>query len=173
MIKIKFKDWMYMNTGIILIACATYFFLVPNKFVTGGMTGLATILGSITPLSTSTWLICLNICMLVIGFIFLGKKTGIWTVYCSLGYSSIMLLFEEIFPMETTLTDEAFMELCVKYGWFGPSATNGDDQKASMSKFVFSDYQGAPKIDMLLDGSYWYNEATEGDNYFQMLEDQK
>ena len=68
---------------------------------------------------------------------------------------------------------EAFMELCVKYGWFGPSATNGDDQKASMSKFVFSDYQGAPKIAMLLDGSYWYNEATEGDNYFQMLEDQK
>ena len=113
MIKIKFKDWMYMNAGIILIACATYFFLVPNKFVTGGMTGLATILGSITPLSTSTWLICLNICMLVIGFIFLGKKTGIWTVYCSLGYSSIMLLFEEIVPMETTLTDEAFMELCV------------------------------------------------------------
>ena len=68
---------------------------------------------------------------------------------------------------------EAFMQLCVSQSWFGPSATNGDDQKAAMSKFVFSDYQGAPKIAMLLDGSYWYNEATEGDNYFQMLEDQK
>ena len=68
---------------------------------------------------------------------------------------------------------EAFMELCVAKGWFGPSATNGDDQKAAMSKFVFSDYQNNAKIGMLLDGSYWYNEATEGDNYFQMLEDQK
>ena len=68
---------------------------------------------------------------------------------------------------------EAFVELCVKNNWFGPSATNGDDQKAAMSKFVFSDYQNNPKIGMLLDGSYWYNEATEGDNYFQMLEDQK
>lgn len=113
MLKIKFKDWMYMNAGIVLIACATYFFLVPNQFVTGGMTGLATILGFITPMSTSTWLIFLNIFMLVIGFIFLGKKTGIWTVYCSLGYSSIMLLFEQIFPLEHPLTDESFMELGV------------------------------------------------------------
>lgn len=115
MIKVKFKDWMYMNAGIVLIACATYFFLVPNHFVTGGITGLATILGSIpgTPLSTSKWLICLNVFMLIIGFIFLGKKTGIWTVYCSMGYSAIMLIFEQIFPIEHPLTDESFMELCI------------------------------------------------------------
>ena len=112
---IKFKNWMYMNLGIVLIACATYFFLVPNKFVTGGMTGLSTILGYVVPsISTSTWLMCLNICMLVIGFIFLGRSTGIWTVYCSLGYSSLMLLFERLFPMtDKTLTDEPVLELCV------------------------------------------------------------
>ena len=111
---IKFKNWMYMNVGIVLIACATYFFLVPNRFVTGGMTGLSTILGSVTNISISTWLMCLNICMLIIGFIFLGRSTGIWTVYCSLGYSSLMLLYEAIIPMEgKTLTDEPFLELCV------------------------------------------------------------
>lgn len=111
---------MYMNAGIVLIACATYFFLVPNRFVTGGMTGLATILGTALPvLNTSQWLICLNILMLVMGFIFLGKMTGMWTVYCSLGYSSLMLIFEEVFPRSSlpftngTLTDEIFMELCV------------------------------------------------------------
>lgn len=109
-----------MNAGIVLIACATYFFLVPNRFVTGGMTGLATILGTALPvLNTSQWLICLNILMLVMGFIFLGKMTGMWTVYCSLGYSSLMLIFEEVFPRSSlpftngTLTDETFMELCV------------------------------------------------------------
>ena len=112
---IKFKNWMYMNVGIVLIACATYFFLVPNRFVTGGMTGLSTILGYLVPaISTSTWLMCLNVCMLVIGFIFLGRSTGIWTVYCSLGYSSLMLLYEALFPINgTTLTDEPFLELCV------------------------------------------------------------
>lgn len=112
---IKFKNWMYMNVGIVLIACATYFFLVPNRFVTGGMTGLSTILGYLFPaISTSTWLMCLNVCMLVIGFIFLGRSTGIWTVYCSLGYSSLMLIYERIVPMAgKTLTDEPFLELCV------------------------------------------------------------
>ena len=110
---IKFKNWMYMNVGIVMIACATYFFLVPNHFVTGGVTGLSTILGFMTPISTSTWLMCLNICMLVIGFIFLGKQTGIWTVYCSLSYSSLMLLLEQIIPVENPLTDEPFLELCV------------------------------------------------------------
>lgn len=112
---IKFKNWMYMNVGIVLVACATYFFLVPNRFVTGGMTGLSTILGYLFPaISTSTWLMCLNVCMLVIGFIFLGRSTGIWTVYCSLGYSSLMLIYERIVPMAgKTLTDEPFLELCV------------------------------------------------------------
>ena len=110
---IKFKNWMYMNLGIVLIACATYFFLVPNHFVTGGMTGLSMVLGYISNISTSTWLMCLNVTMLVIGFIFLGKSTGIWTVYCSLGYSSLMLLYERIIPIEHPLTDEPFLELCV------------------------------------------------------------
>ena len=114
MIKIKFKDWMYMNFGIVLIACATYFFLVPNHFVTGGMTGLATMLGElIKVLTTSQWLMLLNITMLVLGFIFLGKKTGIWTVYCSLSYTALMIAFENIFPLSGTLTDESFMELCL------------------------------------------------------------
>lgn len=112
--KIKFKDWMYMNFGIVLIACATYFFLVPNHFVTGGMTGLATMLGALLPfVTTSTWLMFLNITMLIIGFIFLGKRTGLWTVYCSLGYTAMMLLFENIIPLAKPITDESFMELCL------------------------------------------------------------
>ena len=112
--KIKFKDWMCMNFGIVLIACATYFFLVPNHFVTGGMTGLATMLGSAIPfITTSTWLMFLNITMLVVGFVFLGKKTGIWTVYCSLGYTALMLVFENVFPISHPLTDESFMELAL------------------------------------------------------------
>ena len=103
-----------MNFGIVLIACATYFFLVPNHFVTGGMTGLATMLGSVIPfITTSTWLMFLNITMLVVGFVFLGKRTGIWTVYCSLGYTTLMLVFENIFPISHPLTDESFMELAL------------------------------------------------------------
>lgn len=113
MIKIKLKNFLMMNVGIVLIACSTHFFLVPNHFVTGGVTGLSTVLGAATPISTATWLLMLNIFMLTIGFILLGKSTGIFTVYCSMGYSALMMVLENLVPVEHTLTDESFMELCV------------------------------------------------------------
>lgn len=114
MFKIKLKDFLMMHVGIVLIACSTHFFLVPNHFVTGGMTGLSTILGNVaTFLSVSEWLIILNIFMLIIGFIFLGKQIGFFTAYCSIGYSLLMKLLDFVLPCDTPLTEEPFMELCV------------------------------------------------------------
>lgn len=116
MIKIKFKDWMYMNLGIVLIALAVSLFLAPNKFVTGGMTGLSTILEQLTPIPMSVWLIFLNITMLVVGFIFLGKKIGIWTVYCCLSYTGLNFLMQQLIPKEwlpLTGGNEMLLELCV------------------------------------------------------------
>ena len=109
-----------MHIGIILIALSTYFILVPNHFVTGGMTGLSTVLAQdLTFLTQSQWLLLLNALVLILGFIFLGKSTGVFTVYCSLGYSSIMMIFEandlitKVSANGRTLTDEPFMELVV------------------------------------------------------------
>ena len=109
-----------MHVGIVLIACATYFILVPNHFVTGGMTGLSVILSTVLPIMPQpTWLMVLNVGVLVLGFIFLGKQTGILTVYCSLGYSALMMVFdgfnlrERIAPNGVTLTEEPFLELVV------------------------------------------------------------
>ena len=118
--KVTFKNFLSMHIGIILIALSTYFILVPNHFVTGGMTGLSTVLAQdLTFLTQSQWLLLLNALVLILGFIFLGKSTGVFTVYCSLGYSSIMMIFEandlitKVSANGRTLTDEPFMELVV------------------------------------------------------------
>ena len=118
--KVTFKNFLSMHLGIILIALSTYFILVPNHFVTGGMTGLSTVLAQeLTFLTQSQWLLLLNALVLILGFIFLGKSTGVFTVYCSLGYSSIMMIFEandligKVSANGRTLTDEPFMELVV------------------------------------------------------------
>ena len=118
--KVTFKNFLSMHIGIILIALSTYFILVPNHFVTGGMTGLSTVLAQdLTFLTQSQWLLLLTALVLILGFIFLGKSTGIFTVYCSLGYSSIMMIFEandlitKVSANGRTLTDEPFMELVV------------------------------------------------------------
>lgn len=118
--KVTFKNFLSMHIGIVLIALSTYFILVPNHFVTGGMTGLSTILAQeLTFLTQPQWLLLLNALVLILGFIFLGKSTGVFTVYCSMGYSSLMMLFEalnlsgKISPEIPTLTQEPFMELVV------------------------------------------------------------
>ncbi len=61
---------------------------------------------------------------------------------------------------------EAFMALCIEREWFGPSVTNGDSQKAAIQKFVLNNLPNN-KIAMHIDGSYWYNEGSEGTNYFE------
>lgn len=118
--KVTFKNFLSMHIGIVFIALSTYFILVPNHFVTGGMTGLSTILAQeLTFLTQSQWLLLLNAFVLILGFIFLGKSTGVFTVYCSMGYSSLMMIFEannlvdKISPEIHTLTEEPFMELVV------------------------------------------------------------
>ena len=117
---INLKKLLLRHVGIVFLSCSLYFFLVPNHFVTGGVTGLSTILNALIPqISTATFLMGLNLVMLSLGFIFLGRSTGIWTVYCSLAYSGLMMLFENLdllsvfAPGSKTLTNEPFLELCV------------------------------------------------------------
>jgi uncharacterized membrane-anchored protein YitT (DUF2179 family) len=88
-----------------------YFFRFPNNFSFGGVTGIAVVLGKLFPLSPSFITFVLNMILLVIGFIFLGKGFGIKTVYSSVLLSLGLWLLEYIYPMPAPLTDEPMLEL--------------------------------------------------------------
>ncbi len=107
----KIKNFLLLNVGVLLLSIGIYFFIIPNGFACGGVTGIATILGKITILSASAWLWVLNLALLIIGFIFLGKGTGIKTVYCSLMISLIVNVFEYLIPLSAPLSDQPFLEL--------------------------------------------------------------
>ena len=107
----KFKDFLMMTMGTVLLALGVYFFKIPNGFSTGGVTGIGTILGAITPITPGAWIWILNIGLLVVGFIFFGKGTGIKTVYCSMMYSALTYVFEWIVPLENPLSDQPLLEL--------------------------------------------------------------
>lgn len=106
-----FKDYIIMILGTVFMSAGVYFFKIPNGFSTGGVSGISTLLGTLTPVSAATWIVIFNAALLLIGFIFLGKSTGIRTVFCSLLFSGLTKLFEILFPLNAPLTDEPFLEL--------------------------------------------------------------
>ena len=107
----KIKDLLMMHLGIVLLAVGVYFFKIPNGFSTGGVTGIGTILAAITPVSAGAWIWILNVALLLVGFIFLGKETGIKTVYCSMLFSALTFVLEKVFPMSQPMSDQPFLEL--------------------------------------------------------------
>lgn len=107
----KLKNFLFMNLGCILLSVGVYFFKIPNGFATGGVTGIGTILGKITPISPAGWIWILNIVLLLAGIIFLGRANVLKTVYCSMLYSAITYAFEEILPISHPLTNQPLLEL--------------------------------------------------------------
>ena len=115
------KYFLYVNLGILLTAIGIHFFKTPNGFATGGVSGLSLILANALPfnISQGTYMLAINVLLLIIGFIVLGKSCGILTCYCSLMISLENLLFEnifpttnpDIFPFDGRLTGEPLLEL--------------------------------------------------------------
>ena len=105
-------SYLLMTVGVVLLTFGVYFFKIPNGFVTGGVSGIGTVLGKALPiLSSATWIAVINIFLLILGFIFVGKETGIRTAYCSLAFSFFSMILEKIVPISAPLTNQPFLEL--------------------------------------------------------------
>ena len=52
----RIVSFLMMNLGCVLLAAGVYFFKIPNGFTTGGVSGMGTILGKITPISPAAWI---------------------------------------------------------------------------------------------------------------------
>lgn len=107
----KLQNFFMMTLGCVLLSAGVYFFKIPNGFATGGVTGIGTVLARLTSISPGAWIWGLNIGLLLLGFIFLGKQNGIKTVYCSMLYSAITFLLEAVLPLSAPLSKEPLLEL--------------------------------------------------------------
>lgn len=104
-------EYMLMTAASLILIVGVYFFKFPNNFSFGGVTGLAVVLSAVTPLSAGTLNFVINMLLLVVGFIFLGKSFGIKTVYVSVLTSVGLSAMEKIYPMSKPFTNEPVLEL--------------------------------------------------------------
>ncbi|MDR2750882.1 MAG: YitT family protein, partial [Clostridiales bacterium] len=107
----KLKDFLAMNLGIFLVALGIHVFKNPNRFASGGVSGLSLILSHIVGLPVGSLMLFLNVAILILGFFFLGKDASIKTVYGSVSVSAVLWLMEIVAPMPKPLTGERFLEL--------------------------------------------------------------
>ena len=81
------ERFILMTLGVVLTAIGVYFFKFPNNFTTGGVSGISLILSRILvdPLLTPGMVMLLiNVALLIVGYLFLGRGFALSTVYCSM-----------------------------------------------------------------------------------------
>ena len=79
--------------GNAMYAAVSVLFLLPSGLPTGGTTGIALLVNRLTGLSVSMFVLGFNIVMLVVGFIFLGKKFAFTTIVSTFTYPICLELF--------------------------------------------------------------------------------
>ena len=110
-------EWLYITAGILIMTVGIYFFKFPNHFSTGGVTGIAIVLGHYVPSVTPATLVTIiNVALLVLGFAVFGKTFGIRTVYASLLMSGTLQLLEILCPMDSPMTSQPLVELLFAVG---------------------------------------------------------
>lgn len=105
------EEYTILTVATLILVVGVYVFKFPNNFSFGGVTGLAVVLGAVIPISPGSITFAINMLLMVVGFLFLGKGFGIKTVYVSILMSVGLSLAERFFPMQEPLTTQPVMEL--------------------------------------------------------------
>jgi len=101
----KFKEYILITIGVILVALSLELFLVPNKIAAGGVSGIAIIINSFFPvLDVGFLMLGMNVILFIVAFIVIGNKFGGKSIYASLGLSGAIWVMDkfELYNMVVT-----------------------------------------------------------------------
>lgn len=98
-------SYLFMIIGVLLAAIALEVFLIPNRIIDGGITGISIILSFITDINLSIFIIIINIPFLLLGFRHLGKNFLIQATFAMILFS----LFLEVFKPVQEVTNDILL----------------------------------------------------------------
>lgn len=152
----KLKSYLLILLGVISVSAGIGLCFVPNKIVTGGVSGISTILYHSLHIPTGISYYAINLALLLIGFKILGKPFVFKTVICAGGVS----LFTELFSYLPPLTDNIFLATvygAVLYGFgigltlINEASTGGTDIAGRLIQYFFPHMQ-IGKLLLFVDG---------------------
>ena len=131
-------SFLLMSAGVLMMSISVYFFQTPNSFTLGGVAGISLVLSKLVPvnwLSQGVFMAIINVAVLILGLVILGKQCTLKTIYCSLLYTGLIWLFEFIDILglingtptpsggiADPMTDETFLEFVYMILFFGVGA---------------------------------------------------
>ncbi len=112
----RYKEWLrelgLMTLGDCIMVVGIYFFKYPNNFSTGGVSGITVILSKYIPdLSKGTIGLIINLALLALGYLLLGRSFGIKTAYVTVLQAGLLRVLEVLIPMAGPMTQQPMLEL--------------------------------------------------------------
>ncbi len=83
------KEFIFISVGIFLAAFGLESFLLPNKFIDGGATGIALLISEVSSFSISALLVIVNIPFVFLGYKILGKEFAIKAIFAISGLAIV------------------------------------------------------------------------------------
>ena len=112
----RVMEYIVITFAVILMDVGIYVFKFPNNFSFGGVSGMAVVFSHFIPMTSAQINLVINLILLVIGFMILGKDFGMKTAYVTVVSSLLLNVFEKVFPMEAKLNDDliyAFSKIAI------------------------------------------------------------
>ena len=114
------KNLLIMLAGLMVGAAAVYYFLMPSNIIIGTVSGIAMVLNALIPaLKVSTWVLLLNVVLVVLAVVIVGKEFGLKSIVASIFLGPAMDLCELICPVEkliapgqTSVMGDPWFDLC-------------------------------------------------------------
>ncbi len=101
-------DYFLMTVGSVIFCMGWTSFLIPNGLASGGLTGLCTIIQYGTGIPVGWTYPILNILLLIVGFLALGRGFGLKTIYV-IGLTSLLFEILPNFPQLEVMFDEKLL----------------------------------------------------------------
>lgn len=102
------KNLFMVLLGNTIYALGVVVFILPNRMITGGTTGIALAVEHFTGLPVHTFVLIFNTLMFLIGAAVLGKKFALTTLVSTFYYPVILGVFER-YPVLGTITDDKML----------------------------------------------------------------
>ena len=154
------KEYAIITIATTIVAAAVFFFLVPSHVSVGSISGLAIVITNFIPLPVSALTMILNVGLLIVGFLLVGREFGVKTVYTSILLPAVMGILEKVFPNLGSLMGDPFLDMIcyvffVSVGLamlFNHNASSGglDIVAKLMNKFLHMDLGSAMSVSGML-----------------------